>query len=305
MEEDLLEEIEEIPQSSGTSNKNSVTQAKSVSQIKSVPQSPGAPKTVNTHHPHTSGKSFKAVQGDSTITAFDKLSVTESPKLPPVVTLNVGGVYFTTLRTTLLSCPGSKLTSMFNGDINLNLDQRGAYFIDRSGTYFGYILEFLRTGTLPPDDVAPSVLLEAKYYTLSELIQSMNTLPSISAQIVRVNHRAQFPDYEENKRRVVQIAMENATVTKTGDVIIFAFRTEFVPKAPNFNMNHHCSADQAHISIGPWESIADEETLIKCIQSDLIDEHFNVILHEGKRRCKYFYGQSCQKCTFRIQVVFG
>lgn len=56
---------------------------------------------------------------------------------------------------------------------------------------------------------------------------------------------------------------------------------------------------------GPWESIADEETLIKCLESDLIDEHFNVRVHEGKRRCKYFYGQSCQKCLFRIQIVFG
>lgn len=44
--------------------------------------------------------------------------------------------------------------------------------------------------------------------------------------------------------------MENATVTKTGEVLIYAFRTAFVPKAPNFNINHHCSADQAHISIG-------------------------------------------------------
>ena len=57
--------------------------------------------------------------------------------------------------------------------------------------------------------------------------------------------------------------------------------------------------------LGPWESIADEETLVKCIESDLREEHFNVIAHEGKRRCKYFYGQSCQKCIFRIQIVFN
>lgn len=46
--------------------------------------------------------------------------------------------------------------------------------------------------------------------------------------------------------------MENATVSKTGEVLIYAFRTEFVPKSPNFNVNHHCSADQAHISIGKY-----------------------------------------------------
>ena len=49
--------------------------------------------------------------------------------------------------------------------------------------------------------------------------------------------------------------MENATVNKTGEVLIYAFRTEFVPKAPNFNANHHCAADQAHISIGKQTNI--------------------------------------------------
>lgn len=44
--------------------------------------------------------------------------------------------------------------------------------------------------------------------------------------------------------------MENATVSKTGEVLIYAFRQEFIPKAPNFNVNHNCSADQAHISVG-------------------------------------------------------
>ena len=60
----------------------------------------------------------------------------------------------------------------------------------------------------------------------------------------------------------------------------------------------------SHLVIGPWESIADEETLVKCIESDLIEEEFNVIVQEGKRRCKYFCGQSCQKCLFKIQIVF-
>lgn len=49
--------------------------------------------------------------------------------------------------------------------------------------------------------------------------------------------------------------MENATVSKTGEVLIYAFRTEFTPKAPNFNVNHHCAADQAHISIGNYTII--------------------------------------------------
>ena len=58
--------------------------------------------------------------------------------------LNVGGVFFTTLRTTLTRFPDSMLAAMFSGGHELQMDSRGAFFIDRNGTYFGYILEFLR-----------------------------------------------------------------------------------------------------------------------------------------------------------------
>ncbi|XP_067931932.1 BTB/POZ domain-containing protein KCTD7-like [Watersipora subatra] len=270
-----------------------------------IPTVPDIPPPSQSKPRHSRRRSHKHRLGEHAVTVIENLKNQQLPQLDPIVTLNVGGVYYTTLRTTLLRYPDSMLAAMFSGRHKPQLDNRGAHVIDRNGRYFGYILEFLRSGTLPSSDVASGVLSEARYYALDELEEAMHILPSISAQIVKENHRAQFPDYEENKRRILQIAMENATVTKSGDVIIYAFRTEFVPKASNFNMNHHCSADQAHISIGPWESIADEETLIKCIESDLIDEHFKVKFHEGKRRCKYFCGQSCQKCTFRIQVMFG
>lgn len=61
-----------------------------------------------------------------------------------VVSLNVGGVYFTTLRSTLLKYQNSMLAAMFSGRHEMQVDSRGASFIDRNGTYFGYILEFLR-----------------------------------------------------------------------------------------------------------------------------------------------------------------
>lgn len=39
--------------------------------------------------------------------------------------------------------------------------------------------------------------MEARYYVLGELEERMSTLPSISALIVKENHRQQFPDYQE------------------------------------------------------------------------------------------------------------
>lgn len=51
--------------------------------------------------------------------------------------------------------------------------------------------------------------------------------------------------------------MENATVSKVGEVLIYAYRQEFVPHAPNFNINHNCTADQAHISVGKFIKFID------------------------------------------------
>ena len=63
-----------------------------------------------------------------------------------MVTLNVGGVIYTTLRQTLQKYPGSMLAAMFSGRHDPQTDSQGAHFIDRNGTYFRYVLEFLRCG---------------------------------------------------------------------------------------------------------------------------------------------------------------
>ena len=42
---------------------------------------------------------------------------------------------------------------MFSGQPKLRSDAEGRYFIDRDGTHFGAILEFLRTERLPTENV--------------------------------------------------------------------------------------------------------------------------------------------------------
>lgn len=71
-------------------------------------------------------------------------------KLQEWVKLNVGGKYFTTSRSTLVSKePTSMLARMFNNTMNpSNIDETGAYLIDRSPTYFEPILNYLRNGQL-------------------------------------------------------------------------------------------------------------------------------------------------------------
>jgi hypothetical protein len=86
---------------------------------------------------------------------------------PQVIELNVGGARYAALRSTLLSCAGSKLFEMFEGLAQggeatecppegipgeesagvrapLPRGADGAYFIDRDGASFRYILQYLR-----------------------------------------------------------------------------------------------------------------------------------------------------------------
>ena len=49
------------------------------------------------------------------------------------------------------------LAAMFSERHAINKDKDGRYVIDCEGTVFKHILEFLRFGTLPTEDVAEAV----------------------------------------------------------------------------------------------------------------------------------------------------
>lgn len=94
-----------------------------------------------------------------------------------VVELNVGGMLFaTTIDTLTHRNTDSMLTAMFSGRHRLHKDSKGIIFIDRDGTHFRHILNWLRDGVLPTLDF-PSyqeLLREAEYYQLVDLMESIN-----------------------------------------------------------------------------------------------------------------------------------
>jgi BTB/POZ domain-containing protein KCTD7/14 len=73
-------------------------------------------------------------------------SMVSSTPFPKIVRLSVGGVIFETSIETLCADPNSMLAAMFSGRHNVNKDEDGRYFIDRDGTHFRYILNYLRDG---------------------------------------------------------------------------------------------------------------------------------------------------------------
>jgi len=65
-------------------------------------------------------------------------------KFPKIIELNVGGVHYSTALETLRSDSESMLCAMFSGRMGVTQDKSGRYFIDRDGSLFKYVLNYLR-----------------------------------------------------------------------------------------------------------------------------------------------------------------
>ena len=106
-----------------------------------------------------------------------------------IVKLNVGGHYFTTSRQTLTRDPNSMLAAMFTGKFEMEPRGDGAFFIDRDGTHFRFILNYLRTGKLtsPEGEAALKELQEeAEFYQIEGLIEKLKVNPQ-SLTSVKLN----------------------------------------------------------------------------------------------------------------------
>ena len=94
-----------------------------------------------------------------------------------IIKLNVGGHYFTTSLQTLTKDPNSVLGTMFSGKYETRAGEDGAVFIDRDGTHFRFILNFLRSGklTLPEGATALAEFKEeADFYQILGILDELD-----------------------------------------------------------------------------------------------------------------------------------
>ena len=92
------------------------------------------------------------------------------------VKLNVGGQHFVTSVQTLRNDPNSMLAAMFSGKFDPKPSEDGSFFIDRDGTHFRFILNYLRTGklTLPEGATFLKELEEeAEFYQIQGIIDAL------------------------------------------------------------------------------------------------------------------------------------
>ena len=89
------------------------------------------------------------------------------------VTLNVGGQKFCTSKSTLVRGE-TMLSSMFSERFPLLTEKDEAIFIDRDGTHFRSILNFLRDGKIARPKSRTEIeeiKQEAEYYCIPELVE--------------------------------------------------------------------------------------------------------------------------------------
>jgi hypothetical protein len=81
------------------------------------------------------------------------------------IKLDIGGHSFTTTLTTLRRFPETMIGAMFSGRHELKKNEAGSYFIDRDGTHFRHILNFLRS----PEKFLLYFQLSSENYFFKEL----------------------------------------------------------------------------------------------------------------------------------------
>jgi len=92
------------------------------------------------------------------------------------VKLNVGGHHFTTSVQTLTKDPNSMLAAMFSGMFEMKSSEDGTFFIDRDGTHFRFILNYLRNGELILPEGATflkELEAEAKFYQIQGILDEL------------------------------------------------------------------------------------------------------------------------------------
>ena len=112
----------------------------------------------------------------------------------PIIKLNVGGHTFTTTISTLTRFPDTMLGAMFSGRHDLLKDETGAYFIDRDGSHFRYILNFLRSPepfdiNCIPSTTMTELKIEIDYYGLKDFMVT----PTVPTRKYHVNPEVTTP----------------------------------------------------------------------------------------------------------------
>jgi len=244
---------------------------------------------------------------------------------PQIIELNVGGVLETTSLSTLCKFPDSMLAAMFSGRHHLLTDKNGRYFIDRNGSTFLHILNYLRDEQLPSLDDCLKVYREAQFFNIQPLIEELELLRPVAGYKQKKNFLLHVPHYDDHMHVLLMQAQHMANVTpgRLAKLKVCVFKQEDIPSSSDVttNMrrlsgsgsmldgsqyqptthygNHVCDV---HVSFGPWTATPDVYDLIDCIKHDLSEKGYQ-LMYECIGICdKLITGQHyCKRPIFEFK----
>ena len=100
---------------------------------------------------------------------------------------------------------GSMLHAMFSGRFDTKPGEDGSYFIDRDGTHFRYMLNYLRTGQLivPKGEITREELLaEAEFYQVEEIINKLKVSCFKDSVILSSDQRETLVNWLKGSRTI-------------------------------------------------------------------------------------------------------
>ncbi|XP_034723858.1 BTB/POZ domain-containing protein KCTD14 [Etheostoma cragini] len=193
-----------------------------------------------------------------------------------VVQLNVGGHLFSTSLSTLRKHPDSLLAELFSRQPALRSDAQGRHFIDRDGSHFGSILDFLRSDWLPTDNI-PQVHKEAVYYNIKPLIKALEETPQLFGELVgRQQFLARVPHYKENIEVLIRIARAEAIAARHSTIIICVLRTEEDLGFYDNAINSLEANKESVVTFGPWKAVTSVKDLLDCVETDIRSQGYRV-----------------------------
>ncbi|KAJ7995682.1 hypothetical protein DPEC_G00247110 [Dallia pectoralis] len=194
----------------------------------------------------------------------------------PVVQLNVGGHVFTMSRSTLCQSPDSLLASMFSigSQPKLPKDAKGRYFIDRDGSHFAAILQFLRTQSLPTENIL-EIYQEALHYGIKSLVKQLQDSAQLFGETVgRQQFIARVPNYQENLEVLVRVARAEAIAARHSAVIVCVIKSE--EDLGRYGNAFSNLEEQEVVRFGPWKASPTAIDLLDCIKIDVETRGYKV-----------------------------
>uniref|UniRef100_A0A667WYJ4 Potassium channel tetramerization domain containing 14 n=1 Tax=Myripristis murdjan TaxID=586833 RepID=A0A667WYJ4_9TELE len=190
--------------------------------------------------------------------------------------MNIGGHLFSTSLSTLRKHPDSKLADLFSGQPKLRTDAEGRYFIDRDGTHFGAILEFLRTDRLPTENIQ-EVHREAVHYNIKPLVKQLEETPQFFGEVVgRQQFLFRVPHYKENIEVLIRIARAEAIAARHSTIMICVLRTEEDLGLYDNAINSLEADKESVVTFGPWKALPSVKDLLDCIRMDIESQGYRV-----------------------------